>query len=341
MGNNCYGSSNKSAAEIVPQELFRSCNNDSVTAASNPTVRLYGPPNNAFTCYIRFALLYKSVKLSFIPSDAPHFGSDSPAIRIGSETISGSRERMLRFIDNKFPHPPLPLSSRRVDEDETSSLVAVRVVALQHKSVLWHLERMLRWGKDLANRGGRTTFDPAVGTPRMELRKFGKSYSQLLEVMLEHAQMEERVLFPILDRADRGLCKASNEEHARDLPIMNGIKEDIKSAVVLDLGSSVCQEALSNLSKRLKLLQEHCKHHFLDEEKNLLPWLEAVELSKEQQDKMLEQLLDLMKQTHSHLLNFFLEGLLPLEALQYLDLITSSSDRIRTSFGTMLMMDAV
>ncbi|TYK11765.1 uncharacterized protein E5676_scaffold304G00860 [Cucumis melo var. makuwa] len=138
-----------------------------------------------------------------------------------------------------------------------------------------------------------------------------------------------------------GLCKASNEEHARDLPIMNGIKEDIKSAVVLDLGSSVCQEALSNLSKRLKLLQEHCKHHFLDEEKNLLPWLEAVELNKEQQDKMLEQLLDVMKQTHSHLLNFFLEGLLPLEALQYLDLITSSSDRIRTSFGTMLMMDAV
>lgn len=52
-----------------------------------------------------------------------------------------------------------------------------------------------------------------------------------------------------------GLCKVSNEEHARDLPIMNGIKEDIKSAVVLDLGSSVCQEALSNLSKRLKLLQ--------------------------------------------------------------------------------------
>ena len=52
-----------------------------------------------------------------------------------------------------------------------------------------------------------------------------------------------------------GLCKASNEEHARDLPIMNGIKEDIKSTVVLDVGSSVCQEALSNLSKRLKLLQ--------------------------------------------------------------------------------------
>lgn len=85
--------------------------------------------------------------------------------------------------------------------------------------------------------------------------------------------------------------------------------------------------------------QEHCKHHFLDEEKNLLPWLEAVELNKEQQDKMLEQLLDVMKQTHSHLLNFFLEGLLPLEALQYLDLITNSSDKIRTSLGSMLLMN--
>lgn len=198
----------KSAAEIVPQEFIRGCGD--TAAAANPIVRLYGPPNNALTCYIRFALLYKSVKLSFIPSETPHFGSDSPAIRIGTETISGSREMLLRYIDNRFPHPPLALSSRRVDDDETTSLVAVRVVALQHKSVLWHLERMLRWAKDLATRGGRTTVDPAVGTPRMELRKFGKSYSQLLEVMLEHAQMEERVLFPILEKADRGKFHGSD-----------------------------------------------------------------------------------------------------------------------------------
>lgn len=320
----------------MPQEFIRGCSD---STASNSVVRLYGPPNNALTCYIRFALLYKSVKHSFIPSETTHFGSDSPAIRIGTETVSGSRDRLLRYIDNKFPHPPLAISSRRVDDDETTQLVALTVVSLQHKSVLWHLERMLRWAKDLAARGGRTAVDPTMGTPRMELRKFGKSYSQLLEVMLEHAQMEERVLFPILEMADRGLCKTSNEEHARDLPIMNGIKEDIKSTVVLDVGSSVCQEALSNLSKRLKLLQEHCKHHFMEEEKNLLPWFEAVELNKEQQDKTLEQLLDVMKQTHSHLLNFFLEGLLPLEALQYLDLITSSSDKIRTSLGTMLLMN--
>lgn len=52
-----------------------------------------------------------------------------------------------------------------------------------------------------------------------------------------------------------GLCKAANEEHARDLPIMNGIKEDIKAIGVLDCGSPAYQEALRNLSVRLKSLQ--------------------------------------------------------------------------------------
>ena len=58
--------------------------------------------------------------------------------------------------------------------------------------------------EDLATRGGTRAVDPKVGTWKMEVVKFGRSYSQLLEVMLEHAQMEERVLFPIFDSADRG-----------------------------------------------------------------------------------------------------------------------------------------
>lgn len=52
-----------------------------------------------------------------------------------------------------------------------------------------------------------------------------------------------------------GLTKAANEEHARDLPIMNGIKEDIKTVGVLDSGSPDYQEALYNISSRLKKLQ--------------------------------------------------------------------------------------
>jgi iron-sulfur cluster repair protein YtfE (RIC family) len=49
-----------------------------------------------------------------------------------------------------------------------------------------------------------------MGSARMEVRKFGKSYSQLLEVMIEHAQMEERVLFPLLETAERGKVSCSS-----------------------------------------------------------------------------------------------------------------------------------
>lgn len=51
-----------------------------------------------------------------------------------------------------------------------------------------------------------------------------------------------------------GICKAATEEHGRHLPIMNGIKEDIKSIGVLDNGSPSYLEAFTNLSKRLKSL---------------------------------------------------------------------------------------
>lgn len=56
------------------------------------------------------------------------------------------------------------------------------------------------------------------------------------------------------DDAHSGLSKIANEEHARDLPMMNGIKEDIKAICVMDAGSPAFQEALFNLSSRLKSL---------------------------------------------------------------------------------------
>ena len=80
----------------------------------------------------------------------------------------------------------------------------VKAIWLQHRSMLWHIERMVRWSEDLAARGGRRAVDPSVGTPKMEIRKFAKSYAQLQEIMVEHAQMEERILFPVLESVDRG-----------------------------------------------------------------------------------------------------------------------------------------
>lgn len=51
------------------------------------------------------------------------------------------------------------------------------------------------------------------------------------------------------------VCKVANEEHARDLPLINGIKEDIKSTVVMEAGTPFHQEALLNLSSRFKTLE--------------------------------------------------------------------------------------
>ncbi|KAG8501828.1 hypothetical protein CXB51_004691 [Gossypium anomalum] len=305
MGN-CFFKSKKPTAEIAPCDCTRRFR----PAPVAPTVRLYGSASSPVAAYIRFALLHKNVSLQLVPTEG-----DTLALEIGSETVSGHRETLLQFIEEKFPHPPL-----RFDLVERTPLV-VKVTRLQHRSITWHLERMVRWVEDLRTRGKRKTVDPAVGSPRMELKKLEKNYAQLLEVMLEHAQMEERTVFPRLQRADPGLCKAANEEHARDLPVMNGIKEDMKSIGVMDYGTPACKEGLSNLSTRLKSLQKHCKEHFDEEEKDVLPLLEATELSGEEEKRVFEDCIEAMKVTHSHLFNFFLEGLLPSEAMEYVDLI--------------------
>ncbi|KAF3972666.1 hypothetical protein CMV_003845 [Castanea mollissima] len=349
---NCFRKkSKKSTAEIVPHDVIlngtTTTNGTAATAAAaaavvstqSSTVRLYGSPTSVIAAYFRFALLHKGVSVRFIPSDTPNFGSDAPVLQIGSETVSGSRETVLRYIDARFPHPPLGVRSCDEEEEEETTPLVVRAIALQHKSITWHVERLVRWVEDLATRGGKGSVDPTVGSPRMEMKKLARSYSELLEVLLEHAQMEERVVFPILERADRGMCKAANEEHARDLPIMNGIKEGIKSIGVMDSGSPDYQEALSNLSTRLKSLQENSKQHFMEEDKDLLPFMEAVEHNKEQQKRVLEQCFDVMQGTHSHLFNFLLEGLLPREAMQYLDLFISCNDRERTASTLKLIVD--
>ncbi|OIW12963.1 hypothetical protein TanjilG_15412 [Lupinus angustifolius] len=318
MGN-CFRKKEKLTAEFVPHD----------GAKVYPTVRLYGSPKSILAAYIRFVLIHKSVSLDFVPSDGTtseiETGSnhDPVTIQVGPEVVSGSRETLLGFIDARFPSPCVGGG-----EDETTPLLA-RVTTLQHKSVLLQLERVVRWGEDLATRGGNKAVDPTMGSPLMEIRKFGRSYSEVLEVMMEHAKMEETVLFPIFDKADPGLSKAAKEEHARDLPIMNGIREYIKTVGVLNSGSPDYQEALHNLSDRLKSLQGHCEEHFREEESELLPFMEALELSKEQEESALEQCFIVMQETHGRLLKLFLEGLQPNDAMKYLDLISKCRDKER------------
>lgn len=204
MGN-CLGSSEKLTAEIVPHG----------GATAYPTVRLHGSPNSIVAAYIGFANLPNTIPPEVVPTTGPSPEPPSSTARVGrsawirpvTQQVGagaewGSRDALVQFIDARFPD--LSASGGGGEEGTMTASLMGRVTRLQHKSMTWHVERMVRWGEDLATRGGRKAVDPKVGSWRMEMRKFGKSYSEVLEVMMEHARMEETVLFPILDAADRG-----------------------------------------------------------------------------------------------------------------------------------------
>ncbi|RZS03803.1 hypothetical protein BHM03_00034027 [Ensete ventricosum] len=316
-----------------------------------PAVRLYGPESCPISSCLRLALLYKSVPFQFVPQ-SPLLGL--PFLQCGADTVVGAAETLLRELDSRFPRPPAAATALA---DTTSAAEEVALVtALQHRSVERHVEELARWVTATAAGGGGGKGEAA----RME-----RSYGQLAEVVLEHAQMEERLLFPAFESAaDRGtpsspvhwdkikgiitgVCKVANEEHARDLPIINGIKEDIKSMAVMEAGTPFHQEALLNLSLRLKTLEEHFKGHFQEEEKNLLPQLEMAMRSQREEEEdesssrsWMEQVLVLMEATHSpRLFPFFMAGLLPDEAMQYVGLVrrqTADQQRLASMLRSLI-----
>ncbi|KAI3796933.1 hypothetical protein L1987_39620 [Smallanthus sonchifolius] len=88
-------------------------------------------------------------------------------LHYGSDVISGSSVAILRYLDAKFPKP-MVLSNWNTFPKPMLPVV-VSATMLQHKSLVWHLEMMVRWGEDLAARGGRSKGDPVMGSARMEI----------------------------------------------------------------------------------------------------------------------------------------------------------------------------
>jgi glutathione S-transferase/iron-sulfur cluster repair protein YtfE (RIC family) len=146
---------------------------------------------------------------------------------------------------------------------QKAPLPIVLMTILQHHSILVHLERFVRLvdrlasvkPEDIAKDSMKRTL---IGT---QLRGLPKQFGQLLDLMQEHAQMEERIIFPALDMADPGLSASALKDHARDLPVMNGIREDIKGIMALKQGSSDHVEALSEVVIRLHTLQVQNLQH--------------------------------------------------------------------------------
>eukprot|EP01018_Ginkgo_biloba_P013042 Gb_21487 [translate_table: standard] len=210
--------------------------------------------------------------------------------------------------------------ARTLAERAPPPLLAMTI--LQHKSILCHMEKLVHCADELAvaKQQGFKAIDPTKGSIGMQIKKLLKSYAQLVDLMQEHAQMEERIIFPALEKADRGITKIANEEHARDLPVMNGIREDIKSVTVLEAGSPDRSEALLRVSVRLRTLQAHCMEHFQEEEQGLLPLLEAADLGSKQQEALLGSCFGVMELSHSQLFAYMLSGLRPHEIQQYLEI---------------------
>lgn len=163
-----------------------------------PVYRLYAPATCPWTLWLRISLSYKPIPFQFFPSHASA-GTRSAVLECGLETVAGPPELILRYVDGKYPDPPL------LDSEGPVRPAVEKAAALQHRSMRRQLERVVKWAEELAEAGSKAKRPAAAGsTPRMEVRKFGRCYAQLHELMVEHAQAEERLIFPVLDLADRG-----------------------------------------------------------------------------------------------------------------------------------------
>lgn len=244
------------------------------------------------------------------------------AISVAHPNLLNYSRRMMSFPNYAAVSMDLDLLQMSVAKTlaENPPPPLITMTLLQHHSMLAQLEKLVQFANELTLAAKQTAriVDPVKGSMDMQIRTLLKSYSHLLDFMLEHAQMEERIIFPALEKADRGLTRSANQSHARDLPVMNGIKEDLKAVLALDQGSPGRREALHAVAMRLRALQAHTLEHFREEETELLPLLKAAGVGSKQQASLVGKCVNIMESLHSQLFPCLLSGLQPHQIHQYL-----------------------
>ncbi|BBN14376.1 protein MpGST33 [Marchantia polymorpha subsp. ruderalis] len=210
------------------------------------------------------------------------------------------------------------------------------LMLMQHRSILWHFNKLVLLVDELLKGvQSKANYSPAIGIP--QLKRLWKGYGRLVEVLQEHAQMEERVIFPAIEHYNPGVTQEANADHGRDLPITNGIREEIKSLVSLDQGTADYSESLVNLATRLRTLQMNTEEHFQEEEKEFLPLLDSAAFGKEQVEPMVTHCLGVMESSHGHLLPFFLSGLNAQDMYQYMMVLHKSLAESKPSLFTRML----
>ncbi|KAL2621388.1 hypothetical protein R1flu_001593 [Riccia fluitans] len=210
------------------------------------------------------------------------------------------------------------------------------LMLMQHRSLACHFNKLVLLVDELLKAiQNKTNTSPSSRS--LQLKRLSKGYGRLVELLQEHAQMEERVIFPALEQDNPGLTDAANSDHGRDLPITNGLKEQIKTVVTLESGTVDYNDALYSIASRLKTLQNNAEVHFREEEKEFLPILDSEAFGKEEVVSMVTHCLGVMESTHGHLLPFFLSGLSPQDMYQYMMVLQRSLAESKPSLFTRML----
>lgn len=91
-------------------------------------------------------------------------------------------------------------------ERAPSPLIIMTV--LQHRSILWHLERLVVLADALPVDKVAIEDSGRRGVAGKQMQMLWKMYGRLLDLMQEHAQMEERVIFPAIDSTEEGMVRS-------------------------------------------------------------------------------------------------------------------------------------
>lgn len=170
-------------------------------------VRVYGSDGCPVAWRVRVALLYKAAApVHFTPSEAAPLGRPVLRLSASDPELCGTADELLRHVDARFEGKPLvtpPERPARVSAAAAAAEEVAELVRLQHRSAERHLEGVAAKVAEMVKKGAKKAGKGAkvVVVEGAEVRRLGKWYGDAMEVMLEHARMEETVLFPDIQRA--------------------------------------------------------------------------------------------------------------------------------------------
>jgi hypothetical protein len=210
-GATASGGANTATTTVSPYALARS---PSVSVSVDPddessVVRVYGSDGCPVAWRLRVALLYKAAApLHFTPSEAAPLGRPMLRLSAADPELCGTADELLRHVDARFEGKPAVAPPPKQRPATRASLAAAaaeevaEMVRLQHRSAERHLEGVAAKLAEMVKKGGKKAGKGrTVAAEGAEVRRLGKWYGDAMEVMLEHARMEERVLFPDIQRA--------------------------------------------------------------------------------------------------------------------------------------------